>query len=390
MAVERRGSHVSDARPRRGRVVVGTALAAALLVGGGAGALTVDRLQSNIHTQDLTPLLGASRPSAAPTDAAGGRPVNVLVLGSDSRDGANGFIGGVKDGARSDTAMVLHLSADRSWAAGVSIPRDSVVAVPTCTAADGTIVPGSRRMFNDAFTTGGPACTQKTVESLTGIRIDHYVVVDFAGFKNIVDALGTVPICLTEPVNDPKHGIRLPAGRSEVDGTTALAYVRERYKLGDGGDLGRIDRQQAFLSSVLQQATSAGTLTNPLRLYAFLDATTKSLTMDPQLSSLPTLTAFAQDVQAVGLRNIRFLTVPVADDPQDPNRLVWTRQAAAVWKALRTDTPLTAAPSASSSASPSSAPTSASPPSATATAKASAGVSLEGVRTRTADTSICS
>lgn len=397
----RRGSHASGGGPRKRWPLVTSLVAALLVVGGGAGFLTVHRLQGNIHTEDLTPRLGASRPSAAPTDAEGGRPVNVLVMGSDSREGANGFIGGVKDGARSDTAMVLHLSADRTWAAGVSIPRDSVVDVPDCVSAKGTTVPGSRRMFNDAFTTGGPACTQKTVESLTGIRIDHYVVVDFAGFKNIVDALGTVPICLPQAVDDPKHGIHLPAGRSEVDGKTALAYVRERYKLGDGGDLGRIDRQQAFLSSVLQEATSAGTLTNPVRLYAFLDAATRSLTMDPQLSSLPTLTGFAREVQAVGLSRIRFLTIPVAEDPQDTNRLVWTAQAATVWKALRTDTPLTTSAAKGAAAKGATAATAAtakatkaaSPSSAASTSAASPSpdsVALQDVRTRTADTSICS
>ena len=236
---------------------------------------------------------------------------------------------------------MVHLAADRSWATAVSIPRDSVVEMPDCIDPQtGRTTPGSRRIFNDAFTTGGPACTLKTVESLTGVRIDDWVVVDFTGFTEVVDALGTVPICLSEPVNDTKHNIYLPAGRSEVDGQTALAYVRERYTLGDGSDLGRIERQQAFLSSVLQKATSAGTLVNPARTYAFLDAVTRSLLMNPELSSLTRLVAFAQDVQHVGLRNIQFITVPNGPDPNDINRLVWIDPAGELWTALRQDRPI--------------------------------------------------
>jgi LCP family protein required for cell wall assembly len=304
-------------------------------------AIAAQRLRGNIRTQDIRPLLGADRPTPAANAASGVRgPVDVLVLGSDSRAGADHFVGGVDNGARSDTAILLHLSADRTRAVAVSIPRDSMVAIPDCTTASGGTARASVRMFNDAFTTGGAACAVKTVESLTHVRVDHYVVIDFAGFKNIVDALGTVPICLPQPVNDPRHGIRLPAGRSSVDGTTALAYVRERYVLGDGSDLGRIRRQQAFLSSVLQQATGTGDLTDPPRLYGVLDAATRSLTMDPQLAGLSTLAGFSTDLARIGLAHIRFLTVPTAVDPADRNRLVWTSPATTLWTALRDDAPI--------------------------------------------------
>jgi LCP family protein required for cell wall assembly len=364
------------------------ALGILVLVAGGGSLVALKVLQGNIRTVDLTPMLGTDRPSAAPANPDGGRAITILVMGSDSRDGANGFIGGKEDGARSDTTLVVHLAADRTWAAAVSIPRDSVVEVPDC--LDPTtqlIAAGSRRMFNDAFTTGGPACTLKTVESLTGLRIDHWVVVDFNGFKNVVDALGTVPICLAEPVDDPKHGIHLPAGRSEVNGTAALAYVRERYKIGDGSDLGRIDRQQAFLSSVLQKATSAGTLANPARTYSFLDAVTKSLVMNPELASLSRLAAFAQDIQKVGLKKIRFVTVPNGPDPADANRLVWIDSAETLWTALREDRPIDtrkprATPARSTPAASSSAGTPSSSPSPS-------GVVLSGVTVRTADADIC-
>jgi LCP family protein required for cell wall assembly len=378
-------------------------LAVVVALAGGGTFVALESLQRNIRTVDLTPMLG-DRPSAAPVNPDGGRPVTILVMGSDSRAGDNGFVGGEVQPPKSDSTLVVHLSADRSRAIAVSIPRDSLVEIPDCRdSVTETTVPGSRRMFNNAFETGGPACTLRTVEHLTGVRIDHWVVVDFNGFTKVVDALGTVPICLDQPVNDTKHNIHLPAGRSEVDGKTALAYVRERYELGDGGDLGRIQRQQAFISSVLQKATSAGTLANPAKTYAVLEAVTSSLVMNPELASLPRLAAFGQDVQRIGLHKIRFVTVPTGPAPDDPNRLIWTDQAEALWTAVRDDRPVldreaAGGSSASSSRSGStkgsgtvSSPGrsgSAEEPSPTAS-PSPAGVVLDRVPIRSADTDIC-
>lgn len=344
--------HAADRRPhppthasgtRRPRHVlrwVAAGLAAVLTVAAGAAALAAWRLQGNIRSVDVSGGLGTDRPSAAP-DPAGKGPLNVLVLGSDSREGANSFIGGKVDEGRSDTTLLLHLSGDRRRALAVSIPRDSVVELPSCTDREGKLTQPAFKQFNDAYTVGGAACTQRAVEQLTGIRIDHYVVVDFAGFKDMVDALGTVPICLPHAVDDERHHIHLPAGRSRVDGSQALAYVRERYALGDGGDLGRIDRQQAFIASVLQEATGAGTLTNPPKLYAFLDAATRSVTMDPGLASLPRLAALAKQVNDIGLDKIQLVTVPTEAYPPDPNRLQWATGAARLWRAIRQDRPVT-------------------------------------------------
>jgi LCP family protein required for cell wall assembly len=339
-------------RRRRHRVLIRTAwtLAGLLVLTGAVGVAAALKLKGNIQAVDVTRNLGTDRPTAAPSDPAGDRPLNVLVLGSDSREGANGFVGGKVDEGRSDTTLVLHLSADRSRALAVSIPRDSVVTMPTCVDRTGGTSPAAERQFNDAYTIGGVACTQRTVEQLTGLRIDHYVVVDFAGFKDMVDALGTVPICLPKPVNDTRHHITLPAGRSRVNGTQALAYVRERYALGDGGDLGRIDRQQAFLASVLQEAISAGTLTNPPRLYAFLSAATRSVTMDPALAGFGALTSLAKQVADIGLGHIQFVTVPNEPYEPDPNRLQWAASARQLWRAIRLDAPVSFGPRAGGTA----------------------------------------
>jgi LCP family protein required for cell wall assembly len=343
------------ARRRRILVRIGAGAAVVVLLVVGITVAAVLHLKGNIHAVDVSRGLGTDRPGAAAADIDGHTPLNVLVIGSDSRDGANGFVGGKADEGRSDTALVLHLSADRRRAVAVSIPRDSVVPMPSCLDRQGQDKPGAERQFNDAYTIGGAACTQRTVEQLTGLRIDHYVVIDFAGFKDMVDALGTVSICLPKAVNDTQHHIELPAGRSQVNGTQALAYVRERYLLGDGGDLGRIGRQQAFISSVLQEATSAGTLTDPPKLYAFLQAATRSVTMDPDLAGLGSLTSLAKQVSDIGLKNIQFVTVPNEPYQPDPNRLQWAPSARALWTALRNDAPITftaASPSGSTSAAP--------------------------------------
>jgi LCP family protein required for cell wall assembly len=374
------------------RVAVG--LAGVLIVGGGATALGVWRLQGNIHAVDLGPALGTDRPSVAvPTQEGEHEPVNVLVLGSDSREGVNGFIGGKADEGRSDTTLVLHLSADRTRALAVSIPRDSMVDMPNCTDREGRTSPPGTRQFNDAYTIGGAACTQRTVEQLTGVRIDHYVVVDFAGFKGMVDALGGVPICLPKPVNDLRHHIKLPAGRSHVDGDQALAFVRERYALGDGSDLGRIERQHAFLASVLQEATSAGTLTNPSKLYAFLSAATRSVTMDPDLARLQTIAGFAKQVTDVGLDKIQFVTVPVEEYPPDHNRLQWAPGASRLWRAVRQDLPIGfVAPGTTGRTPPRTSPRPASPASPSLSPDEGAGggqVVVKGIESRTASADIC-
>lgn len=365
-----------------------------LLLGAGVtGALALRHLDGNIRSVDVSAGLGTDRP-APETVAGGGRPLNVLVVGTDTRAGDNSFVGGSEKGeGRSDTTLVLHVSADRKSALGVSIPRDSMVEMPDCKSLDGGQVAGGERQFNEAYTIGGVACTQRTVEQLTGVRIDHYVVVDFAGFRRIVDALGSVEICLPHAVNDPRSKLDLPAGRQRVDGTEALAYVRARHGLGDGGDLGRVARQQAFISAVLQEATSAGTLTNPKKLYDVLDTATQAITVDPGLDSLAKLASLARMVNGIGLDRISFVTVPTAEYPADRNRLEWSSQAAQLWRAVRKDRPLVTTPAPTASSSPGPTPSATPTPTATASPAPSstkAPVHLNGVTERRADTDVCS
>ena len=324
------------ARKRILRVVGVTAVAVVLAVV--IGTLVAYRqLDGNISALDTEGLLGEDRPDKVVDETEEYDPLNILLLGSDTREGqGNSSIGGDTPGL-SDTTILLHLSADRERAYGVSLPRDAMVERPECITESGDVDPGGLSMFNAAYAAGGPACTQRTVEALTGIHIDHFVVVDFAGFKKMVDALGGVEVCVPEEVNDDIGNIHLPAGTYEVSGQQALDYVRVRHAISNNGDIGRMKRQQAFLASMANKAISAGTLANPVKLYNFLDAATESLTTDEELASLKSLAGLANQLRGIGLENIQFLTVPWEWYPEDRNRVQWAPEADQLWYRLEHD-----------------------------------------------------
>jgi LCP family protein required for cell wall assembly len=326
-------------RSRGARVALAIVVALALVIGGTAVGLylVVSRLDGNITTVDVTERLGTARPTAAPE--AESRPINVLLMGSDTRDGQGPGFGDFSGPGRSDTTILLHVAADRRSAVAVSIPRDLWVDLPLCETDDGRTVGGYATKFNAAFSLGGPACTIRTVEEITDVFIDHYVVVDFTGFKRVVDALGGVPVCLEEPVDDPDSGLSLPAGTSVVRGEQALAFVRARKTLADGSDTARIARQQEFLSSMVREATSRSLLTNPVRLVDFLDATTASLTTDPGLGSVNRLASFGRQVRGIGPEDVTFVTAPSRSRGDGANVELIPEEAEELFTALREDTP---------------------------------------------------
>lgn len=315
---------------------VGIGLALLLMVVSTVAVVAYKRLEGNIGTEEF---LAGPRP----TEEVHG-PINVLVMGSDTREGANGKgIGGDTPGL-SDTTILLHLSANRQFAYGVSLPRDAMVERPACPRKNGNgIDPGGLTQFNAAYAIGGPACTVKTVEHLTGIRINHFVVVDFVGFRAMVNAINGVTVCVPTEVNDTVGHIRLPAGTYKVNGQQALDYVRVRHDLGaPTGDIGRMKRQQTFISAMIKKVVSAGTLANPVRLLKFLDAATNSLTTDPGFANLKQLASLGSSLQNIGLDHVKFITVPWEPWTQDPNRVQWKPEAAALWRLIRRDKPLTA------------------------------------------------
>jgi LCP family protein required for cell wall assembly len=314
------------------------ALAALLVVALGGLGVAYSNLSGNIDTIDLLQSVGTDRPTAA-VDG----PLNILVMGSDTRQGIGTTEYGTdtaEGGAHSDTNVLVHLSADRDRAVVVSIPRDSLVKAPEdCNDLGSTVDNGVVRQWNMNFNQGGAPCVIRTLEGNTDIRVDHFVVIDFAGFQQMVDALGGIEVCLPEEVSDADAHFELAEGRHVLDGKQALGYVRVRKEIGDGSDLGRIERQQAFMSSVAQKATSTSLLLRPDRLYSFLDAATQSMTTDSELSTTG-LAGIANSVRSIGLDKVEFVTVPTEPDAEDPNRVRWTEESDVLWEAIRYDRPL--------------------------------------------------
>ncbi|MGW0929202.1 LCP family protein [Streptomyces sp. NPDC002644] len=311
--------------------------AAAVVAVGGAGlGYVYTSLNGNIDSVDIDRMLGSARP--ANTDDGS---QDILVLGSDTRSGGNKRLGGGTDdgAARADTAMLVHVHKGRKAASVVSIPRDTLVDRPSCVDRSGERQPAERNvMFNSAYSTGGAACSVKTVESLSGIRVDHFLEIDFTGFRRMVDALGGVKVTTTESISDPDSHLRLEAGTHRLSGTQALGLVRTRHGVGDGSDLGRIQLQQAFVKALVRQVKEVGVLSHPKRLYDLADTATKSVTTDAGLGSVTALASFASGLKGISPSKMTMTTLPVAYDPANPNRVLLDEdKAKLVWAALRGD-----------------------------------------------------
>jgi LCP family protein required for cell wall assembly len=324
-----------------GKVLLASVVVLALTTGLGV-AFLYRHLNGNLEVLDPSAQL-SNRPDKVAVEGPR-EPINLLVMGSDTREGEGNNIDGLTGGGeRSDTTILLHVSADRERAYGISIPRDLLVDRPECTKENGETIPAQAgAMWNEAFAVGGPTCTMQQFEQITGIRLDHFVKVDFEGFRGMVDAIGGVEMCIPEDIDDPAHDIHIAAGTRKLKGTEALNYVRERYVVGDGSDVGRMKRQQAFIASMAHQVVTAGTLARPDRLVRFLDSATKSLTVDPGLKNVVKIAELGNQFKSIGLDNIQFLTIPVTAAPSDPNRLAFVQpQADQVWEKVRKDQPLT-------------------------------------------------
>ncbi|MER5862762.1 LCP family protein [Kitasatospora sp. NPDC002040] len=361
---------------RRFLLITAAVLAFFLLAGGVVAWLGYRKLDGNIETDATTGQLlqhdASDRPDRGPVEAE-----NILLIGSDDRSGANAAYG-YAGGRRSDTTILLHLSADRRHATAVSIPRDAMVRVPACELPDGTRTQSRFMQFNWAFEAGGPACTIRTVEQLSGIRIDHHLILDFTGFKQMVDAVGGVEVCVPRAIHDKDAQLDLPAGRQTLGGEQALGYVRVRETLGDGSDTQRMGRQQQFLASLIRKVQSQGVLLNPARLWPLLNAATTAITADEGLSRLGSLYDLAQDLRSMPAANMVFLTTPRRPYPGnwDRDQLVQP-QTDQLFAALRADRvvevqPYQVTPSPTARATTSARPSARATARATANARASA------------------
>ncbi|MDK1474820.1 LCP family protein [Streptomyces sp. 549] len=334
-------------RRRRALRVTAWSGAALVLVAAGGAGYAWHALNGNLSGVDINAALGGDRPDDRP-----GGSLDLLVLGSDSRDGDNAAYGADEGTARSDTAMIVHIAADHRSASVVSVPRDTLVDRPQCRGADGSAVPAAERaMFNESYALGGPACAVKTVEAMTDIRMDHYLEVDFTGFKKLIDTLGGVEVTTSRAVHDPSSRLDLEAGTHTLGGEQALGLVRTRKGVGDGSDLGRIQVQQAFVKALVKQVGDVDALGNPKKLYDLADAGTSALTTDSELASVDRLAGLARALKGIDADRIDMVTLPVEYDSADPNRVVpLPAQSRQVWQAIKADKPIPASATADSAA----------------------------------------
>lgn len=330
--------------------MVATAVVAFAGMGAATAAVT---LTGNIQSIDADAALGTDRPEVVvPDDPSAGMPLNILLLGSDSR-GDGEVVDDGTSGARADTTMIMHISADRSRVEMMSIPRDTTVDIPSCPTSSGAQTPPmSRVKFNAAFAQGvtygndvesGALCAMRAVESISDVRMDGFIVVDFSGFEQMIEAVGGVEMCIPNDISSKKaDNLVLAAGVQTLDGKTALQYARARtgQGLGDGSDIGRIGRQQELMAAIARTVLGQNLLTDSPELLQFLGAVTSSLTMSSNFASIQGLAGLAYSARGLRPDTIAFMTVPWQYDPSNPNNVVLTAEATDVFDSLRNDRPL--------------------------------------------------
>lgn len=338
-----------------GRVALLCVLALFLTAASTVGFAYV-RLQGNINQHDVEDILGTNRPSF-PSDTSAGQPLNILLIGSDIRAGESDVDGagqsGDVTGMRGDATMLVHISADRSRVDIVSIPRDLLVTIPSCKVLDternhvsDTAIQRNTR-FNAAFSLGGSqgnvgaaaACTMQTVEAMTGIRLNGFIVANFAAFKNIVDSIGGVPMYFEDDMSDKESGLNVSAGCRLLDGTQALALARARKHLGDGSDIGRIGRQQQLVMAIINEAMNLNLFSDMPKLYKVLDAVTSNLDTSTGLGNITTLAGIAASLRNINPANVEFVTMPF--EYTEGGSVISRSGTEVLWKSLVHDTPIT-------------------------------------------------
>ncbi|MFJ8793949.1 LCP family protein [Streptomyces sp. NPDC102462] len=322
----------------------GGTMAFVLIATGAAAYAYLKHLEGNVTTTDVG--------SAGKQGFSKNEAFNILIIGTDKRTGKgnegygdNGSVG------HADTNVLLHVSKDRTNATALSIPRDLIVDIPDCPTKqeDGSekVVPGTDGVrFNTSLGQDGrdPGCTMRTVETLTGVPVDHFMMADFNAVKTLTSAVGGVDVCLDHAVNDSKSHLNLPAGESKIEGEQALAFVRTRHAWGNQGDLDRIKVQQQFLASLMRKMASSDTLTSPTKLVSLAEAATKALTVDTGIGKVSTLKDVALELKKVPTKNISFMTVPVLDNPAETVKatvVVNKSTAPAIFDAIKNDVSFT-------------------------------------------------
>jgi LCP family protein required for cell wall assembly len=309
------------------------------LVGGSLFAYAKYRsLWDSLRKVDVSADLTGKRPPVDP------HALNLLVLGSDSRKGKNGRIGGHVGivGQRSDTIMVVHIAPGARRAVVLSFPRDSVVPVLHCSREAGfpgqTAVPGQVEQINATFSNGGPGCTWKTIEHTTHIRVSDFLELTFAGFEKVINNLGGVNVCLPAKVAVPQSGLYLSKGMHHVWGREALAFWRTRESVGEGSDLQRIQRDQFLMASLIQGIEHKGLLTSITKMASVVGVAARN--MFTNITSVTTMLSIAESVRHIPAKRVQFIQIPTQTYSGNQNWVQWTPQAAQLFSAIAHDTKL--------------------------------------------------
>ncbi|MCF3960644.1 LCP family protein [Streptomyces fuscigenes] len=317
----------------------------------GAGYLYYRHLNGNLRSDSRAgSSTGVEKPKA---NAAGQTPLNILLIGSDSRaSDADVALGGGKDlrgdPPLADVQMLLHVSADRKNASMVSVPRDTRVDIPACKdAKTGQQYPPTNAIINTTLARGGPGCTLSTWEKLTGVYIDHWMTIDFSGVVDMADAVGGVPVCVKENVWDHPtpavpggSGLKLKAGTTNVVGKQALQWLRTRHAFES--DLGRSQAQHLYLSSMFTKLKSENYFTSPGKLTGLAEAATKALEVSKEIGSVKKLFDLGMQLKDVPVNRMTMVTMPTVPDPQNPTAHVLPNATDAdqLWSLLRDDVAL--------------------------------------------------
>ncbi|WP_310795972.1 LCP family protein [Herbiconiux daphne] len=284
--------------------------------------------------------------AAAPGDQAAAAPpeisaidggVNLLLVGSDSRTGQGDAYGEDEGGELNDVTMLLHISQDHTNATIVSFPRDLVVDIPECPGGGGYTAP-----INESLSQGGLACTVLTVESLSGLSIPFAAEIQFNGVIEMSNAVGGVPVCVSELIDDPFTGVYLEPGTATLSGADALGFLRTRHGVGDGSDLGRISSQQVFLSSLVRTIKSDSTLTDFGKLYGLAKAAASNMILSDRLASADTMVSIALSLKDMDLSKVTFVAYPSYSADWVPEGKVApdTDAAAVLFAAVLADQPV--------------------------------------------------
>lgn len=346
----RRGGQGADGRRRKRRALrwSATVLAVVILGTSGAGYLYYRHLNGNIEKGERSS--GDSKAKKAEPNAAGQTPLNILLIGSDSRNSdENVKLGGSRDNRGNpplgDVQMLIHVAADRESAAVVSIPRDTRVDIPKCTDPDsGETFQATNRIINESLARGGAGCTLATWQNLTGVYIDHWMTIDFAGVVRMADAIGGVEVCVKQNVWDRPlpgvpggSGLKMTRGTKKVEGKQALQWLRTRHAWGS--DLLRARAQHMYMNSMIRTLREQNVFTDTGRLMSLAEAATKSLKVSEEIGTVKKLYDLGMQLKTVPTDRITMTTMPNVQDPQDANHLIPAASAEKMWRMLRDDVP---------------------------------------------------